>query len=91
MSRLNLRLIERESEFHAKTAQCQQLELKLIKSKQDVKQATDEFSNRMKTFQLESARQEAAILDYAEKLRKVQVGSAYFFDIFILIITVNLN
>lgn len=73
LSRLSLQLIERESELHAKTSHCQQLELKLAKYKQDIKQMGEEFGNRIKVCQLESSRQETAILDYAEKLRKVQV------------------
>lgn len=70
---LSLQLIERESEVHAKSAHCQQLELKLTKYKQDMKQMIDDFGSRMKSCQDESSRQEAAILEYAEKLRKVQV------------------
>lgn len=74
LSRLSLRLIEKESELHAKTSYCHQLELKLAKSHQDVKKIGEDYGARLKAHQLESSRQEAAILDYAEKLRKVQVG-----------------
>lgn len=81
LSRLSLQLIERESELHAKTAHCQQLELKLAKYKQDIKQMVDDYGNRMKMWQVESSRQEAAILDYAEKLRKVQVCMTTFINL----------
>lgn len=74
LSRLSLRLIEKESELHAKTSYCHQLELKLAKSHQDVKKIGEDYGARLKAHQLESSRQEAAILDYAEKLRKVQVS-----------------
>ncbi|XP_046451625.1 structural maintenance of chromosomes protein 4-like [Daphnia pulex] len=73
LSRLSLRLIEKESELHAKTSYCHQLELKLAKSHQDVKKIGEDYGARLKAHQLESSRQEAAILDYAEKLRKVQM------------------
>nr|CAH0100292.1 unnamed protein product [Daphnia galeata] len=73
LSRLSLRLIEKESELHAKTAYCHQLELKLAKIHQDVKKIGDDYGARLKAHQIESSRQEAAILDYAEKLRKVQM------------------
>lgn len=73
LSRTSLRLIEKESELHAKTAYCHQLELKLAKTHQDVKKIGEDYGARLKAHQLESSRQEAAILDYAEKLRKVQV------------------
>ena len=63
----HLQLIEKESELHAKTTHCQQLELK------DMKQMMEDYSNRMKSSQVENSRSEAAILDYAEKLRKIQV------------------
>lgn len=78
LSRLSLRLIEKESELHAKTAYCHQLELKLAKIHQDVKKIGDDYGARLKAHQIESSRQEAAILDYAEKLRKVQVCVFYF-------------
>ena len=78
LSRLSLRLIEKESELHAKTAYCHQLELKLAKTHQDVKKIGDDYGARLKAHQIESSRQEAAILDYAEKLRKVQVCVFYF-------------
>ncbi len=77
LSRLSLQLIEKESELHAKTTQCQQLELKVAKGKQDIKQIIEDCGNRIKSSQMESSRQEAAILDYAEKLRKVQVRTRY--------------
>lgn len=73
VSRLNLGLIEKESELHAKTAHCRQLELKLAKSNQELKKMIDDIGALTKSYQQETCRQEAAILDYAEKLRKVQV------------------
>ncbi|KAI9554461.1 hypothetical protein GHT06_019734 [Daphnia sinensis] len=73
LSRLNLGLIEKESELHAKTAYCRQLELKLAKSNQEIKKMNDDFGALTKSHQQETSRQEAAILDYAEKLRKVQM------------------
>ena len=63
LSRLSLRLIEKESELHAKTAYCHQLELKLAKTHQDVKKIGDDYGARLKAHQIESSRQEAAILD----------------------------
>ena len=69
----HLQLIEKESELHAKTTHCQQLELKVAKGKKDMKQMMEDYSNRMKSSQVENSRSEAAILDYAEKLRKIQV------------------
>lgn len=73
LSRLNLGLIEKESELYAKTAHCRQLELKLAKSNREIEKMNDDFTNLTKSHQLETSRQEAAILDYTEKLRKVQV------------------
>ncbi|XP_045030084.1 centrosomal protein of 63 kDa [Daphnia magna] len=73
LSRLNLGLIEKESELHAKTAHCRQLELKLAKSNQELKKMIDDIGALTKSYQQETCRQEAAILDYAEKLRKVQM------------------
>lgn len=74
VSHLTLQLIERESELQAKTALCGHLELKVARCNQNLKQVIEDFTNRLKSSQSENNRQEAAILDYTGKLRKIQVS-----------------
>ena len=75
MIRLNQLLIEKESELYTKSIQCQNLETKLSKSNNDMKQMVDSFNKRMKYMEEESNRQEKCILEYSDKTRKLQASA----------------
>ena len=82
-------LIEKDSELYAKSNQCQNLETKLNKSHNDMKQMVDTFNNRMKISEEESNRQEVTILDYSDKTRKLQASTiAFMLFVFLLPIKV---
>ena len=75
LNRLNMALIEKESDLHSKVVHCHVLETKMKKAENECKQLAEEFNCRLNGVQQDNLRLEAEIMDVKEKYRRNQVST----------------